>query len=217
MNNFYRIDAPEIQKVTIQECNEKLVDLLKVHPEIFVDIKREHSQGISPSVSLIRKNVADKLLKAQSNLPKGIKFKIIEGYRPVSVQRKLFKEQLKKLKDKHPHWTKTRLYQEVALFVAPWDNTPPHSTGGAIDLTLMDKKGKELDMGTNLNSGYDGTCYTAAKVSQKVRHNRKILIKALSEEDFVNYPAEWWHWSYGDRYWAFAKKKPCSIYGSVIE
>jgi len=215
-NNFYKIDASEILNVPIQECNEKLVDLLD-YPDIFVDTKREHSQKISPSVSLARETVAEKLLKVQSKLPKGIRLKIIEGYRPVSVQKKIFEEQLDFLKSKQPNWDKTRLYQEVALFVAPWDNVPPHSTGGAVDLTLVNEQGQELDMGTNLNNGYNKTCFTDAKIPPKAKLNREIMIKALEKEDFVNYPAEWWHWSYGDRYWAFAKHNPCSIYGSVLE
>jgi hypothetical protein len=32
---------------------------------------------------------------------------------------------------------------------------------------------------------------------------------------FVNYPTEWWHWSYGDRYWALATGAPAACYGPV--
>ncbi len=37
----------------------------------------------------------------------------------------------------------------------------------------------------------------------------------LSEAGFVNYPTEYWHWSYGDRYWAYMKKKPYALYGLI--
>ena len=30
-----------------------------------------------------------------------------------------------------------------------------------------------------------------------------MLGEALTSAGMVNYPTEWWHWSYGDRYWAF--------------
>ena len=33
------------------------------------------------------------------------------------------------------------------------------------------------------------------------------MSRALSTAGFVNYPTEYWHWSYGDRYWAFAKRQ----------
>ena len=38
---------------------------------------------------------------------------------------------------------------------------------------------------------------------------------ALVNVGFVNYPTEYWHWSYGDKYWAFIKKQPFAIYDSI--
>jgi len=37
----------------------------------------------------------------------------------------------------------------------------------------------------------------------------------LHAAGLVNYPTEWWHWSYGDRYWAMATGAPAAIYGPV--
>ncbi len=37
----------------------------------------------------------------------------------------------------------------------------------------------------------------------------------LGAAGLVNYPTEWWHWSYGDRYWAMATGAPGAIYGSA--
>jgi zinc D-Ala-D-Ala dipeptidase len=31
----------------------------------------------------------------------------------------------------------------------------------------------------------------------------------------VNYPTEWWHWSYGDSYWALTTGAPAAIYGPI--
>jgi D-alanyl-D-alanine dipeptidase len=39
----------------------------------------------------------------------------------------------------------------------------------------------------------------------------------MQSHDFVNYPMEWWHFSYGDRYWAYHKKALQAIYGPVSE
>jgi D-alanyl-D-alanine dipeptidase len=41
------------------------------------------------------------------------------------------------------------------------------------------------------------------------------LIENLEKAGFVNYPAEWWHWSHGDRYWAVVTKNNFAIYGCV--
>jgi D-alanyl-D-alanine dipeptidase len=42
------------------------------------------------------------------------------------------------------------------------------------------------------------------------------LIDAMRAAGFVNYPTEWWHWSYGDRYWAYLLGKPAAIFGAVL-
>ena len=52
------------------------------------------------------------------------------------------------------------------------------------------------------------------EISRAAKHNRKILIRVMRRAGFVNYPREWWHWSYGDKCWA-AVKKINSIYGIV--
>ncbi len=44
-------------------------------------------------------------------------------------------------------------------------------------------------------------------ISPEAAKNRKTMSQALSVVGFVNYPTEYWHWSYGDRYWAYVKKQ----------
>ena len=74
-------------------------------------------------------------------------------------------------------------------------------------------------MGTPLNATPEdsaGACYFAAEnISNEARHHRKILAAALAEAGLVNYPTAWWHWSYGDRYWAFTTGHSAAIYGPV--
>lgn len=40
-----------------------------------------------------------------------------------------------------------------------------------------------------------------------------MLGAALSAAGLVNYPTEWWNWSYGDRYWALTAGHPFPLYG----
>ncbi|WP_244137038.1 M15 family metallopeptidase [Burkholderia pyrrocinia] len=47
--------------------------------------------------------------------------------------------------------------------------------------------------------------------------NRHVLIAALTGTGFTNYPSEWWHWSFGDRYWAVMQRESHAIYGPVEE
>ncbi|MCP3673877.1 MAG: M15 family metallopeptidase, partial [Gammaproteobacteria bacterium] len=52
-------------------------------------------------------------------------------------------------------------------------------------------------------------------ISDQARTNRKILFHCMEEAGFVNYPFEWWHWSFGDKYWAAVKGAPHAIYGAI--
>lgn len=186
--------------VPIKDNGEPLVDLLN-YLEIMVDKTQKYIWEREESFSMVREGVAKKLLQAQEYLPKGIKFKIVEGYRSPKIQQEIFKWQKKEFKKQNPEWSEDKLQIETSKFIAPPENIPPHSTGGAIDITLVDEIGNELDMGTLINGGYNGACFTNAEnISEIARKNRNILILALGKVGFVNYPAEWWHWSYGDRY-----------------
>lgn len=55
----------------------------------------------------------------------------------------------------------------------------------------------------------------STKISIEAQENRKIMNAVLSKVGFVNYATEYWHWSYGDRYWAYYKDEPYALYGSV--
>ncbi|MER7188457.1 M15 family metallopeptidase, partial [Streptomyces hyaluromycini] len=57
-------------------------------------------------------------------------------------------------------------------------------------------------------------CRTGApNVGAEARANRVLMGRALTTAGFVNYPTEWWHWSYGDRYWALLSGAPAARYG----
>ncbi|MGS0893959.1 M15 family metallopeptidase [Burkholderia stagnalis] len=47
--------------------------------------------------------------------------------------------------------------------------------------------------------------------------NRQTLIDALIGAGLANYPSEWWHWSFGDCYWAVMQRESHAIYGPVEE
>ena len=116
------------------------------------------------------------------------------------------------LKKKNSTWDEIKLSDETSKWVAPPDIVPPHSTGGAIDISIINASGKQLDMGTQLGR-FDKKTYTNSnKISSLAKNNRKLLIQSMTKAGFVNYPTEWWHWSYGDRYWAAVRKVKFSIY-----
>ena len=207
------ISDPAVLKIPIIENGEEMVDLEKT------DILLDYRKKVSKNYYFARKAIVDKLRQAKYSLPINVQFLIIETFRPLKIQKKYFKEYSQELRDAHPDWNEDRIYTEASKYVAPPEITPPHSTGGAIDLTLCDDFGDELDMGTRVNADPEesnNACFTVAEnISDIAKQNRQILTKALSSVGFVNYPTEWWHWSYGDRYWAHQTNEKHAIYGAI--
>jgi D-alanyl-D-alanine dipeptidase len=127
-----------------------------------------------------------------------------------------FEEYAEELRAANPGWTDVQLRIETSRYVSP-PEIAPHSAGAAVDLTLVDAEGRELDLGTRMNASPEesgGACYTAFPgLPAEATANRAILSAALTEAGLVNYPTEWWHWSFGDRYWALGTGARAALYG----
>lgn len=213
--NIILISDAKIKCIPIIENGDPFVDL-KNYPNLKCDLSRDKIQKLADNPFRVRKSVAEKLIQAQFLLPKSLKFEIKECFRPLWVQNKFFRSYSRYLKQKHPHFTSLEIHQEASKYVAPV-NVAPHSTGGAVDLVLIEVgAGREVDMGTEFNASPSKTnnkTYTHANdVSAEVKSNRAILKKVMEEVGFANYPTEWWHWSYGDQYWAFMTDHPHALF-----
>jgi zinc D-Ala-D-Ala dipeptidase len=207
------------QESSVVESNtEPLVDLAEYD---FVLEPAYYNQGLTDeSRMFLRKGVADKLAHTQAALG-GYRFKIWDGYRPRVLQNKIFERTKEEFQHMHPEWDGTTLDQHTATYVADGrkpEHIPAHSTGGAVDLTLVDSEGKELDMGT----GFDHFGPEAAPFyfdtgdHMVAAAHRRLLRDALSAEAFVVYPEEWWHFDFGTERWARECKQPRALYGEVL-
>lgn len=216
---FVSISDPKVLAIPIKENGEPLVQLTD-YPELAIArATKERDPGDAKVSFRLRKGVVERLIVAQRMLPQGVRLLIREGYRSLARQREYFKKYARELKVKHSGWCKKQLYVATCLYVAPPDSAPPHTTGGAVDLTLCDAGGCELDMGTRLNATPEESgnrCFTyATNIAGKAKMSRRLLIAAMENAGFVNYRSEFWHWSYGDRYWAYTTNSPSALYGSI--
>jgi zinc D-Ala-D-Ala dipeptidase len=196
------------------ECGEIFCDLREV-PAIRLDARKADDTG---AYAHLRAGVLDRLIAAQSLLPAGLQLLVVEGYRPLALQRRYFDEYCARLAADHPEWSDERVRRQASRYIAP-PEFAPHVAGAAVDLTVCAEDGAELPMGTEVNASPEesnGACYTASTtISAQERANRDVLSGVLRAVGLVNYPTEWWHWSYGDLYWAFVTGRPAARYGPV--
>ncbi|WP_248960316.1 M15 family metallopeptidase [Sphaerisporangium perillae] len=210
MRNIVLISDPRVTSIPVEESGEALADVRGV---LGVDARLADPAG---AYAHLRAGLLSRLQDAQRQLPYGYRLLVVEGYRPPVLQRRYFEEYKDELRATFPEMSPDELHVAASRYVSPIE-VAPHTAGAAVDLTLAAEDGTELDMGTPVNANpeeSDGACYTAApNVSAGAREHRKILGAALESAGLVNYPTEWWHWSYGDRYWAMTTGARTAIYG----
>ncbi|MFN0215551.1 MAG: M15 family metallopeptidase [Saprospiraceae bacterium] len=203
--------------VLIEECGEDFVRLDNWMPEKIIVSPAYYLKGIKGAMPFCyaRMGVAERLLKAANSLPKGYKLLIWDVWRPLEVQQILFQDYFWQLKSMFPRKSEALLRQEVIKFVSEPSGDllkpSPHFTGGAVDLTIIDSDGNELDMGT----GFDffgemahtdyfelrkGLTPFEAREEHILEH-RRMLYTAMTRAGFSNYPLEWWHYDYGNQFW----------------
>ncbi len=207
------IGDPRVAGIDVRESAEPLVDLRPI-PGLLIDPRKaDHTGGWHHA----RAGLAERLARAAAALPDGVRLLIVEAFRSPASQRGYWDGYRSDLQAHYPGLTDPRLYHLASRWVAPPD-VAPHCTGGAVDLTLCDPDGVELDLGSPLDATPEqssGACFTAAAVPREAAGNRALLVRTLTAAGLVNYPTEWWHWSYGERYWAFRTQAPHAIFGPV--
>jgi zinc D-Ala-D-Ala dipeptidase len=206
------LSDPVIEAMPFDDNDDPILDLREV-PELRLDARLADADGM---FARLRVGTADRLLAAQASLPEDLRLLVVEGFRPLPLQRSYFAEYQQKLRALQPDWPAERVWVEASKYVSP-PEVGPHCTGGAVDLTLCTADGTELDLGTEVNDSpvaSNNACFTAASgLSPQARGNRDVLVTALTATGLVNYPTEWWHWSFGDRYWAATTGQQQAIYG----
>ncbi|WP_432886844.1 M15 family metallopeptidase [Kribbella sp. CA-245084] len=166
-----------------------------------------------------RESVADRLALADTFLPAGIRLHVVEGLRPLESQQEIYDGYRAELERLHPGIPDHDVHVLASRFVSPVD-VAPHVAGAAVDLTLVGAHGP-LDLGTPIDATPEqsnGACFfSATNITREAHTNRALLADVLSAAGLVNYPTEWWHWSYGDRYWAYIEDHPAALYGPQFQ
>jgi D-alanyl-D-alanine dipeptidase len=197
------LSDPRVAAVPVLDHHEPLVAL---------------DASFGPARALVRQGVAARLATAQTLLSGGLRLRVVEGHRSVADQQAIINRYSAQICAARPGISPGELDRLVSRFVSPLA-VAPHVAGAAVDLTLVDAHGVEVDLGTPIDATpeqSEGRCWFAAPgIDRIARSHRRLLSTVLTWSGFVNYPTEWWHWSYGDRYWALSTGAPAALYGPV--
>ncbi|MFJ4809208.1 M15 family metallopeptidase [Streptomyces longwoodensis] len=214
MTDIILLSDHRVAATRVADNGEPLVDTRRT-AALRIDTRKADEDG---SYAHVRADVLRRLLVAQGALPPGLRLLLVEGFRPPGLQRRYFEEYSATLRAADPAASPARVRELASAYISP-PEVAPHVSGGAVDLTLCAEDGTELPLGTEVNATPEesaGACRTAADtVGAVARANRAVLGRAMTAAGFVNYPTEWWHWSYGDRYWALLSGAPAAPYGST--
>ncbi len=211
-------DQDELDAVAIEDNGEPLVDFLSHCPSDKLLLSPAHPVFDFPRVHLLRKSVAEMICQAAQALPNGLRLQVVEGYRPIAVQRAMYRHALQEARKRLPDADERAIALEAGRYSAPPDavTPPPHLTGGAVDLEIIGEEGARLDFTSpfdlldNAQAAFD-----APGISAQARHNRDLLKSILETTGLTNYADEWWHWSYGDNGWALRVGADRAIYDKI--
>lgn len=135
----------------------------------------------------LRPDVAREVAKIQQELQaKGYGLKMFDCYRPRPIQWKL--------------WNKV----PDPRYVADPRKGSMHNRGMAVDLTIVDSEGKELDMGTDFDFFGKEAYHNYTAHSAEIAANRKLLLSTMEAHHFRPTSTEWWHYSWKPKKWEIA-------------
>ncbi len=161
-----------------------LIDISALHPECFIDIRYATDDNFtgkpvySKAGCYLHPDAAEKLTKALRLAQAiGYNFRLFEAFRPHDAQIALWKHTPDENYLSHPE-----------------TGSLPHCRGVAIDLTLTDGQGKDLDMGTEFDAFTPRSHHANTEISAEAQKNRFILMGIMTSAGWDNYMNEWWHY-----------------------
>lgn len=175
-----------------------LVDVASLAPTIRLEMRYATpanflKEAVYPCARcLLRSEAAEALARVEASLaPRGLHLKVWDCYRPPSVQSKM--------------WA----ILPDARYVANPRTGSRHGRGGAVDLTIVDANGAELEMPTR-HDDFTEAARADAAATEAATRNRATLRSAMEAEGFSIAATEWWHFNAKDsKEWPLVEAQLC--------
>ncbi len=163
-----------------------IVPLRSIDSTIIMDVRYATTNNFTGKVLYptdkvyIRKIVGIALSRVHNELIEkyNYRIKIFDGYRPLSVQKKMWE------------------IMPDNRYVANPAKGSRHNRGAAVDVTIVDSTGTQLAMGTEYDNFTEKAHYAYQKLPNKVLSNRKLLRETMMRHGFLPITTEWWHFDF---------------------
>lgn len=159
-------------------------------PDILVDLKYAKEDNFTGKViydfrdAYLRYGTVKKLKLAQEMLrQQGTGLKIWDAYRPVFAQFRFWE-----------------LCPDDTYVADPRKGYSNHSRGNAVDVTLVDAQGNELEMPTAFDDFTSIPSRDYSMRTETAARNARLLEQTMERCGFLGYEGEWWHFSDSVRY-----------------
>ncbi len=132
---------------------------------------------------LLRFKTIKQLISANNEFKTlGYKIKFYDCYRPLDVQKQMWE-----------------IYPDPR-YVANPEKGSNHNRGTAVDITLVDKNGEELPMGTDFDYFGLKAHHSYSNLPENVLYNRRLLKTTMEKHGFWSITSEWWHYNLNKSY-----------------
>jgi D-alanyl-D-alanine dipeptidase len=183
---FYNL----VQVFFLTTGSNDLLDIKKLDPTIIIDLKYATKDNFTcqiiypSSVCYVHKDTACALSNVQKELSSmKLGLKIWDGYRSPAAQQKLWDVCAARYPDE----------TERELYVSNPKKGGRHTRGTAVDVTLVDHTGRELEMPTAFDDFSSKAWTNDATCTARAQKNRDLLHKIMHKHGFEEIKTEWWH------------------------
>ncbi|MBK1810298.1 M15 family metallopeptidase [Clostridium sp. YIM B02505] len=129
-------------------------------------------------ICLLQKGTLNKLIAANNEFKThGYRIKIWDAYRPPEVQQYF--------------WS---IVHDTRFIASPYANWSRHNRGAAVDITLVDENGKEIEMPTGFDEFSTNAYRNSTSMSINARNNMNLLTSIMEKHGFNPIQTEWWHY-----------------------
>ena len=179
-------------------------DAASVVPNLAVEMRYHGSDnfigkpidGYEQPVCILSREAAAALAQVARDLePRGLALKVFDCYRPARAVAHFVRwarnlADVARKAEHYPQVDKRNLFRDG--YIAARSG---HSRGSTVDITLVRRDGRDLDMGTPFDFFSPRAAPSNRGVSAEAQANRRLLAEAMKLRGFVPYHKEWWHFT----------------------